>query len=270
MKKERNPLLAALAVPLVLISSLSLAACGGSSEDPFKPNPNPTPNPQPTTAARCFNNTLNYTVGNRLEITYRDYSQDENLQETRLVRTVTSNSASFNSQTGLTLINEKRNSVNTTLPGAWSSEQLTYVLGPITANGIVSTLGAEMLAVNNRNERLLESEILFVPAIADQRRTLESGKSLTTRLVGTQQLFRAATNTQPQVNETTQFNRSLQITYVGDEDIRVGSQNIKACIFKTAEANQPDSSEWVYGGLSLRKEVNGLLREQVTAISSPF
>lgn len=268
LKLHSNPLFRFKPLVFAITSSLVLAACGGSSEDPFKPNPNPTPAPTPTNAAHCFDNALNYSVGNTVLINYLDYAQtDESLQPSQLTLSVTSNNASFNNQTGLILVNEKRASVSTTASNAWQSEQASYVRGPIPASGIASTVGSLLIIDNSSGTRISERAIVYQPLRVDQRRTLETGQSQTAVVAGTQQLVTAATSTEPAKDESTQFNRSLQITYNGDETLSLNGQELQACKFTTVEANQANIVEWIYRGLTLRKEVGSNLREEVTAIS---
>lgn len=254
-----------LALPIT--SSLLLTAClGGSSEDPFKPGTNP---PASTTAASCFDNTLNYTVGNRITMDYTNFAiTPVELQPSRAIIQVVRNTASFEGQTNLLLINELRGSLVETATDSWQLEQNNYVARTIPTTGIVTTVGYVSESTSNNAATPTETiTTLYNPASQDQRRTLQEGASLTQTLSGTSRVVTSATSSQTATDSTDDFTTTRNITFIGKENLQIGNQRVESCRFRVRVTGQPELTEWVYRGQTIRKDSGGRTTEQVTAFT---
>ncbi|MDH5855708.1 hypothetical protein [Lampropedia aestuarii] len=255
---------------LALTSSILLAGClGGSSEDPFKPNPD-NPGTPADTAASCFDNALNYTAGRAIELGYTNYAiTPEELRPSAAMIRVLGNAASFEGQTNLLQIEDIRGSILANAVNSWQTDLDTYIQRPIPSTGIVTTVGTVSKTTRNNNTSPAEVTIttIYNPAITDQRRTLRVNQSLTQNLSGTEKRTTPATSNQEAVETSEPFSYARTITFLGKENQSIGTLNVEACRFKTTSAGQPDITEWVYRGQTIRKESNGSLVEQVTGFT---
>lgn len=242
---------------------------GGSSEDPFKPDPG-SPGTPAVTAASCFDNALNYTVGNAIELVYTNFAiTPDELKLSNAKIQVLRNTASFEGQTNLLQIEDIRGSILTGESNSWQIDLDTYIQRPIPSTGIVTTVGTVSKTTrNNASPAEVTITTIYNPAITDQRRTLEVNKSLTQTLSGTEKRATLATNNQAAVETSEKFSYTRNITFIGKENLPIGTQSVEACRFKTTTAGQPDITEWVYRGLTIRKESNGSLVEQVTGFAT--
>lgn len=270
MKIHAQQLSRTTPLALAVASSILLAGClGGSSEDPFKPNPG-NPGTPAVTAASCFDNALNYTVGQAIELSYTNYAiTPEELRLSAAKIQVLGNAASFEGQTNLLQIEDIRGSILASEANSWQTDLLTYIQRPIPSTGIVSTVGTVSKTTrNNTSPTEVTITTIYNPAITDQRRTLEVNQSLTQTLSGTEKRATPAIGNQAAVETSEPFSYTRTITFIGKENLPIGTQSVEACRFTTSSAGQPDTTEWVYRGQTMRKESNGSLVEQVTGFAT--